>query len=132
MMSGMGKTPDFPKIALRYKALNDFADAARKTFRKGRMTLKTKRDFREGQKIIIAAMLPEFPEPVEIVSEIIQQIKATAQDQPHTYGVRWINFNERKLRRLTGEESPPQTNKEAKPKKATVEADEEYTIRSIP
>ena len=56
----------------------------------------------------------EFLSPLEIISEVMQKVDAPAEGKPNTYGVRWLNFTERKLVRLeNGEDLSP-----AKPKKA--------------
>ena len=99
-MAETDKKPEFTKIKLKYPSLDKFAKAARTTFSKGRMTLKSKKDFTEGDRIILAFSIPETPEPVEIISEVIHKAENGSPGESGTYGVRWLNFTERKLEKL--------------------------------
>ncbi len=86
------------RIALKYSSIEAFAKAARTTFNKGRMTLKSKKSFEEGQRIILAIKLPG--KNVEIISEVIQKVSNGDEGAPNTYGIRWLNFTEKKLTKV--------------------------------
>ncbi|HUT55030.1 MAG TPA: hypothetical protein VM658_16690 [bacterium] len=117
-MSAPDQKPGFARIALKYKTVEDFAKAARGTFSKGRMTLKSKKDLKESERIILAVAITAPAQNVEIIGEIIQKIDANEEGASHTYGVRWLNFTERKLARLENKaKNPEPAPAEKKPEK---------------
>jgi len=100
-MPSENNKPDFARITLKYKDLEAFAKAARTTINKGRMTLKSKKDMNEGERIILDIKILDSGQNVEVVSDIIQKVPAQQQGAANAYGVRWVNFTEKKLQRLT-------------------------------
>ena len=98
--NGKGPSPpELPKVQLKYPSLDAFAKAARKTFKLGRMTLKTKKELSEGNRVGLSFAVPEREQPIEIIGEVIDVVRG-AEGQPNTYGVRFLNFSEKKLVRL--------------------------------
>jgi HEAT repeat protein len=121
-MSGQNQNPSFPKITLKYKTLGAFAKAARTTFGKGRMTLKSKKDFSENERIMLSIKIPDLDKPIEIIGEIIQIVPADRGGAANTYGVRWLNFTEKKLSRLEAKEEAPKKKKAAPARTAAEKA----------
>jgi hypothetical protein len=91
--------PELPRIQLKYANLDAFAKAARKTFKLGRMTLKSKKELNEGNRVGLSVSVPERDQPIEIIGEIIDVVRGS-EGQAFTYGVRFLNFSEKKLTRL--------------------------------
>ncbi len=111
-----GEKPSFERISLKYKSLDAFSKAARTTFSKGRMTVKSRKGLKENERIILAITIQDVEKQVEIICDIIQKVPAEEEGKPNTYGVRWCNFTEKKLSKLiqetkTGEEKQPQEPK---------------------
>ena len=77
-------------------------------------------DLEEGQRIILAVSMPGLAKDIEIISEVTQKVSAMKKDEPHTYGVRWLNFTEKKLEAIEKGEAIPAPNKElGRPAKKT-------------
>jgi hypothetical protein len=115
----MAEKPAFPKVSLKYPSLEAFAKAARKCFEKGRLTVKLKRDFESGQKVLMVFTLGDRQNPVEIVGQVNDRVAAKT-GEGYNYGIRFLNFSESKLNRLlAGEEAKPapaaETPKEPEP-----------------
>ncbi|OGP60359.1 MAG: hypothetical protein A2V67_09835 [Deltaproteobacteria bacterium RBG_13_61_14] len=91
--------PELPRIQLKYANLDAFAKAARKTFKLGRMTLKSKKELNEGNRVGLSVSVPERDQPIEIIGEIIDVVRGS-EGPAFTYGVRFLNFSEKKLTRL--------------------------------
>ena len=98
--SDKGPTPpELPKVQLQYPSLVSFAKAARKTFKLGWMTLKTMKELTEGNRVGLSFRVPERGQPIEIIGEVIDVV-AGVEGQANTYGIRFLNFSEKKLVRL--------------------------------
>ncbi len=116
-MADGAKKADFNQIPLKYKDVEAFKKAAEITFNKGRMTLKSKKDLQEGERIILLVKFKTTDRTIQIISEIIQRKSAQEEGKPNTYGIRWLNFTEKKLKKFL-EETGVQTG-ETEVKKST-------------
>ncbi|MFO8057563.1 MAG: hypothetical protein R6V10_09720 [bacterium] len=102
-MAGGADKANFNQIPLKYKNVEAFKKAAETTFNKGRMTLKSKKDLQEGERIILVIKFKTNDRTIRIVSEIIQKIPAEEEGKPNTYGIRWLNFTAKKLKKFLEE-----------------------------
>ncbi len=101
----------FPKINLRYPNVLAFARFARKGFEQGRVSLRLKKEFNPGQRIVMIFHLTDRPQPIEIIGQIIDKVK---EKDGFIYGVRFLNFTEKKLQRIL-EGKEPKVKKTEKP-----------------
>jgi len=114
----MADKPTFPKISLKYPNLDAFARAARKSFEKGRLTVKLKRDFENKQKILLIFQLGDRAKPVEIIGQVLDRAPAKG-GEGFNYGISFLNFTEKKLNRLlAGEDLKPVQAPKSKPEPA--------------
>ena len=108
----MGEKNTFPKITLKYPTLDAFAKFCRKGFQQGRASLKLKKDFQPGQRLKLNFQLGDRDQPVEIIGQVIDRVESPKKDGI-IYGIRFLNFTEKKLNRLlAGEEITPRKKKE--------------------
>ncbi len=120
-MTGAANKADFNQIPLKYKNVEAFKKAAQTTFNKGRMTLKSKKDLQEGERIILRVKFQTTDQTLQIISEIIQKKAAEEEGQPNTYGIRWINFTEKKLKKFLEKTGAAGGNGEKAESTATME-----------
>ncbi len=111
---------DLPRVQLKYPSLDAFARAARKTFKLGRMTLKSRKVFKLGNRLVLDFKMPDHDKPVEVIGEVIDVVPPK-KGTTATYGIRFLNFTEKKLDRLLkapSEAAHPARKEKAPPSKA--------------
>jgi len=105
VVRSMTDKPSFPKISLKYPTLDAFARAAKRHFEKGRLTVKLKREFDSNQRLLLVFQIGDREQPVEIIGQVIDRA-AAKEGQGSNYGIRFLNFSEKKLNRILAGESP--------------------------
>jgi HEAT repeat protein len=101
-----GSLSDLPEVQLKYPDLDAFARASRKTFKIGRMTLKSKKVFKAESRLLLKFVISDLEEPVKVIGEIIDVVPPK-EGPSATYGIRFLNFTEKKLKKLIKAQSEP-------------------------
>lgn len=103
---------DLPQVQLKYPGLEAFTRAAKKTFKLGRMTLKSRKVFKVNNRLVLCFIVEGLDKPVEVIGQIIDVVPPKAGDTA-TYGIRFLNFTQKKLDRLLSAQSEAQAPKPA-------------------
>ena len=127
----MPEKSEFPKVTLKYSALEAFVKVAKKYFDQGIFSLQLKREFNPDQRLLLSFQVKDRQQPIEIISQIIDRVEAPDK-KGFTYGMRFLNFTEKKLNKiLEGTSIPPETTA-PKPKIIPPEKPQEIARESIP
>jgi HEAT repeat protein len=106
---------DLPRIQLKYPGLDAFARATRKTFKIGRMSLKSKKIFKAGTRLVLSFIIKDLDEPIKIIGQIIDVVPPK-EGTSAMYGIKFLNFTEKKLQKLEkAQAEPTQAPKKKKP-----------------
>jgi len=130
----MPEKSEFPKVTLKYSALEAFVKVAKKYFDQGIFSLQLKREFNPDQRLVLSFQVKDREQPIEIISQIIDRVQAPDK-KGFTYGMRFLNFTEKKLNRLL-EETTIKTEqvapKEIEPKEKIISSEKPREIAKPP